>query len=258
MTELLAWFGLEQVDLWTERNLFVLGVVLVGGVLRGFVGFGAALVIIPIVSLLYSPQEAVALHAVIEIPALFRLVPVAMRHADGKLVWPLIAGLTLLMPVGTLFLAYIDPEIMKLVISLVVLAMVALVASNWRYKGHIGTTVASVTGGVGGFIQGAAGMGGPPVVAILLSRPDSPDVVRGNILATMASLHVVSPVVYASYGFFTKEIILLGIVLSPLFLLAISLGAIHYDKGGRSYYRRAALTVLTCVALFSLYRVLFA
>lgn len=256
MSDLIAWVNFGQLDLWNTRSLTLLAILLVAGMLRGFVGFGAALVIIPVVSLLYSPKEAVALHAVIEIPALFWLVPIAVRHADGKLVWPLIAGLAIMMPVGSWFLAYIDPEIMKLAIAIVVLALVALIASNWRYRGQIGKPVAFTTGAVSGVIQGAAGVGGPPIVAVLLSRPDPPDVIRGNILAAMAAIHVIAIGVYSAYGFFTKEIIVLGILFSPPFILAISLGARHYDKGGSSYYRRAALTVLACVALVSLFTVL--
>lgn len=256
MSDLIAWADFGNFDLWTTRNLLVLTTLMVAGVLRGFVGFGAALIIIPIVSLLYGPKEAVALHAVIEIPALFRLVPVAVRHADGKLVWPVIVGLAVMMPVGSWFLAYIDPEIMKLTIAIVVLTLVILVASNWQYKGRIGKPVAFTTGAISGMIQGAAGVGGPPIVAVLLSRPDPPDVIRGNILATMAAIHVFAIGVYGAYGFFTKDIVILGVLFSPPFFLAISLGARHYDKGGSSYYRRAALTVLACVALVSLYTVL--
>lgn len=256
MSDLIAWADLGQLDLWSTRNLLVLATLMVGGLLRGFVGFGAALVIIPIVSLLYSPKEAVALHAVIEIPALFRLVPIAVRHADGKLVWPLIVGLAVMMPIGSWFLAYIDPEIMTLAIAIIVLTLVILIASDWRYRGRIGKPVSFTTGAVSGMIQGAAGVGGPPIVAVLLSRPDPPDIIRGNILAAMAAIHVIAIGVYGAYGFFTKDIIILGILFSPPFILAISLGARHYDKGGSSYYRRAALTVLACVALVSLFTVL--
>ena len=242
--------------LWDVKNLLVLGVVVVGGFLRGFVGFGGALVIIPVVSLIHNPRDAVALHAVIEIPALFRLVPVAWKHADRKFIGNVILGLIVLMPVGTWFLAYIDPDIMRIAVALVVLTMVALVAADWRFPGPIGAGIAFGVGSVSGFIQGAVGTGGPPIVAVLLSRPDTSDIVRGNILGAMASLHLIAPVVLWSYGIFTSHNIAMGIVATPVFLMAIGLGARHYGVSGNSYYRAAALTVLALVAAVSLFTVL--
>ncbi|MEK9725535.1 MAG: hypothetical protein VW405_18935 [Rhodospirillaceae bacterium] len=50
-----------------ESSITLFAVVF-GGVIRGFAGFGPALVIVPIVALVYDPKTAVVLHTLIEIP----------------------------------------------------------------------------------------------------------------------------------------------------------------------------------------------
>ena len=60
--------------------------VIASGILRGYSGFGAALIIIPIFSNLYSPLVALSLHVLIEMPSLMVLLPAAIRAYDRKLV----------------------------------------------------------------------------------------------------------------------------------------------------------------------------
>ena len=60
--------------------------VVVSGVMRGYSGFGAALIIIPIFSNLYSPLTALSFHVLIEMPTLLVLLPTALKTYDKKLV----------------------------------------------------------------------------------------------------------------------------------------------------------------------------
>ena len=60
--------------------------VVVSGVLRGYSGFGAALIIIPIFSNLYSPLTALSFHVLVEMPTLLVLLPTAVKTYDKKLV----------------------------------------------------------------------------------------------------------------------------------------------------------------------------
>ena len=53
-------FGLEVLEI-----IFCIFVIAVGGFLRGFLGFGAALVIVPSLSLVLSPVEAIGILVII-------------------------------------------------------------------------------------------------------------------------------------------------------------------------------------------------
>ena len=243
---------LADLGLTDGRLLLAAAVFIVGGFLRGFIGFGSALVVVPVLSLAYGPRVGVAAFTVVEVAAIVRLLPDAVRHADRRTTLPLIATIVLAAPLGTWALANIDVRLMKGVISGTVLAMVALIALNWRFRQAARMPVVLAAGALSGLIQGSTGVGGPPVVALFLSRPDPPDTIRGNILAGLGSLGLIVVVVYGTFGLLTPLVLWLGVLAMPPYLIAIGLGARYYSREGNRFYRSAALVVLSAIALATL------
>jgi len=74
------------------RLAAVLVAVTIAGLLRGFVGFvgfGAALISVPVFSLVLGPHAAIAVNAVMGLPAVFQLLPEAVRRAERPIVLPI-------------------------------------------------------------------------------------------------------------------------------------------------------------------------
>ena len=68
-----------------ETSVCLLGVA-AGGFLRGFLGFGAALLIVPVLSLLVTPLEAIAILVLIELPNIVYLTPRSLKEFSLKTV----------------------------------------------------------------------------------------------------------------------------------------------------------------------------
>lgn len=103
--------------------------VVVSGVLRGYGGFGAALIIIPIFSNLYSPLTALSFHILVEMPTLLVLLPTALKTYDKKLVNFSLLSLVLAVPLGFSFISLIDAVFLRLFIGVIVVVSVFLI---WR------------------------------------------------------------------------------------------------------------------------------
>lgn len=230
----------------------VIAAVALSGFMRGFVGFGAALVSVPILSLVLGPKTAIAVTGVMGLPALVQLLPEAIRGAERPLVLPIGIATFLAAPVGTLLLVTIDPALMKIAISGLVLAMVAMLASGWQVKGEVGPLRLLVAGVVGGLIQGSAGMGGPPVVAVVLARAGNAVQQRANVLALMTVMSLSSLLPLVLYGLMTRRAVLIGALLFPVYSLTTWFGSRYFAVGGQAYYRRAAIGMLACVGLATL------
>ena len=71
-----------------------------------------------------------------------------------------------------------------------------------------------------GLVQGAAGVGGPPVVALVLSRPGDAETQRANVIGTVSALALSSPIPLWYYGLFTPNVLMLSVLLFPLFTLS--------------------------------------
>jgi uncharacterized protein len=234
------------------RLVIVLVAVTVAGLLRGFIGFGAALISVPVFSLVLGPHAAIAVNNVMGLPAVFQLLPEAIRRAERPVVLPICTAIIVTTPIGTWALVVTDPALMTVAISALVLLMVAVLASGWRLRGRIGKGKLIAAGVVGGLVQGLAGVGGPPVVAVALSRPGEAAQQRGNVLALMTavSLSSVLPLLY--FGLFTRQTVAIGLILIPFYSLATALGARFFARAGHRHYRRAALATLAAIGIATL------
>lgn len=224
----------------------------VGGFMRGFVGFGAALVTIPVLSLAYEPRVAVASMTVIGIPTLFQLLPDAIRTSERPIVVPISLAILLSAPFGTWLLVSVSPALMKIVISLLVVLMVAMLMRGWRLEQEVGRPILVGAGVAGGLIQGSAGIGGPPVVAVILSRPGTPVQQRGNVLALMTSVSISSVLPMLYFGLFTKQALMTGLLLLPVYGGSILLGSRYFAYAGARYFRHAAMLTLALIGIATL------
>lgn len=244
---------MDFLGLGYENLLICLLSIVAGGFMRGFLGFGAALVIVPTLSFTLPPVVAIAILVIIEIPTILYLVPTSIRDSNLKTVIPMLIGIIVAVPLGTAVLVEVNPAKMKLVISFTLLMTVALLASGWRIKGVVGKSVMSGSGLVGGFIQGAAGMGGPPLVTALMSLPDNASTTRGNIVIALSSMSLINFAALLVYGQFSNDVLTFGIISAPIYVLSNYLGAKFFRQQGNEHFRRAALIALALIAIVTIY-----
>ena len=226
-----------------------------GGFLRGFLGFGAALLIVPVLSLVMAPVEAIAILVLIELPNIVYLIPRSMRECELKTVAPMMCGLIIAVPLGTTLLVFVDPVKMKFVISIVLLGAIALLASGWRIKGKISRVTTFTAGAIGGGLQGAAGMGGPPLVTTLLSIEDDANTTRSNIIIALSTNSLMNAIAMLAYGKISFDLLQFSIVAAVLYVGATMFGAKFFRENGNEHFRKAALGLLTLIAILMLYSV---
>ena len=222
-----------------ENFSLLLIVISFSGFIRGFLGFGSGLITIPILSFLYSPIFAIVFNIIIEIPTSIYLAIVGAKTCKFKEISPMFFSTILTIPIGIIFLVSINEQIIKIIMSVLVIFFVILIASGWRIKSTITKYILFITGIISGLMQGITGMGGPPIVTVLLSKGDSNDVTRGNTL--IMSVAIVFSAIVSMYYFnlFSKILLLTGIISSPLYLLSSFIGSHFYNLSGNKYYRTA-------------------
>ena len=216
--------------------------VLIAGFMRGFVGFGAAMILIMTLSLILGPRSAVAISSLSGVVLVIQLLPETIRSSEKPFVIPFGFATFLAAPFGTLVLVSLDPAIMKIAISIFVLFMVLMMWRGWRIGG--GRIAIVGTGLAAGFAQGTAGVGGPPAVALALARPGTTVQQRANVLGTVAALAFCSILPLWYHGLFTAEVVIFSILVLPLYVFGTWLGQRFFSQKGQHIYRIAALWVL--------------
>lgn len=232
----------------------VAGAAMLAGVVRGFSGFGAALILIPPLAAAFGPPAALPILAMVDWPITLPLVPRAFRQANLAEVIPIVIGAMITIPLGVTTLLWADPTFARWGMSGFVLTAVAVMASGWRYTKPTPRAGAFVIGLILGFCSGFFGMGGPIILVFWLASQASAGRVRANIIALFAITTVASFITYYYNGLVTPMVLTVGVVLMPLYGLAIWTGARLFGLASEQTYRRVALSIVATVAILSLFR----
>jgi hypothetical protein len=223
-----------------------------GCVVRGFTGFGAAMFQVPMFALLFPAPQAVATAAGLGALASLQLLPGAARHAQWRQVGTLTVFALLTIPLGSLVLLTLDPDLMRRAISAMVLALVPLLASGLRLPVAPGPWSAGGVGALSGLINGATGVGGPPVVLYLLAGPNPANINRANLIGYYTFLNGGTCLSLLLHGVFTRSVLWYVLALWPVQIVSLWLGSWLFRRASDRIYRRIALAILLAVALFGL------
>jgi uncharacterized membrane protein YfcA len=158
---------------------------LVAGCARGFSGFGGALIFVPVASSLVGPKLAVPLLLIVDLVLTPGLLPKAWRNADRPNVGVMAVGAVLGIPMGTYMFTHVDGIVIRWAIVSIVVALLAMLMSGWRYHGHPHASLTAAVGLMSGLFSGAAQVGGPPVVAYWLGGAFAPQTVRAISCSTL-------------------------------------------------------------------------
>lgn len=230
----------------------VVATAFVGGFMRGFVGFGSALVVIMVFSAIFGPLVAVPVAALLGLPSAFQLLPDALRDSERAFVLPFGAAVFLAAPLGTYVLVIVDPAHLKIAISLFVLAAVVQLHRGWHPPGPQGHGLLAVTGAAAGLVQGAAGVGGPLVVTMALARQGTAESQRGNVIAAVTVLALSTQIPLWIAGLFTQQVLVMGLLLFLLYAGGTWAGARFFRGSGQRHFRNAALVLLAAIGVVTL------
>lgn len=239
-------------DLLSFAFLVAAAVAFIAGMVRGFAGFGAAMLMTPIFSALYGPALGVVLCLLLEIAVALPLLPRAVPLVDWRRIGLLLIAAAVGVPFGNLVLTNSNPAPMRWAISGIVLSAVILLASGWRYHGrpNAGATVGA--GVISGFLNGLSGMAGPPIAFYYLAGADSAAKVRANLTTYFVFVDMMTLSVFAARDLLSWSTALHGLVLAPAVMLGGIAGERLFPLASESFYRRLALVLLVAVAFGSL------
>jgi hypothetical protein len=251
MTDLLA-STLGALPLWAMVYAGV--VVFMGGVLRGYTGFGFALAVVPLLSLILPPAEIVPAVVAIGIPAGLLLIGRIGRIADWRSTISLALGAIPGLPLGVWALATLSADAMRAIIGLIVLAAVFLLWRGLRFRSTPPRRARFGLGFLSGMINGATAMGGPPVIIYYLALPGEVAIGRASILAFFFFLSIATTTSAALAGLFTPRVLVWAALMLPCFFVGSWLGDRGFDKTGADTYRRIAMIALALVAIVAIVR----
>jgi uncharacterized membrane protein YfcA len=247
--ELMAglWSALQEPRIW-----FVLAISLIGGVVRGYSGFGGALIVIPLAAMAMGPTIAVPMFYLFDLgsatPYGYRSLPTCKWSE----ILPMLTGHLLMLPVGAWMLTSLDSTSVRWGMEACVISMLALLISGWRYTGRPTPSASVGVGAFAGVLGSATGISGPPIIAYWLGQKENAAAIRNNIMAYYALSSTATDVLFLWRGLFTWQVVIYAIIIWPAYAGGLWGGAKMFKYSSDRMFRVSAYVLIAISAVLSL------
>ncbi|AXX97544.1 sulfite exporter TauE/SafE family protein [Profundibacter amoris] len=221
----------------------------VAGLVRGFSGFGTAMVYLPVAGQILTPFQALTTLMVMDLIGPLPNIPSAIRTGHKRDILRLSAGTLVALPLGVLVLGLIAPEVFRYGVSLISLLLLVLLMAGVRYHGTLRPPMVYGTGAVGGFLAGSVGLPGPPVIMLYMASPNPSEVIRANIMVYLLLCDLMMIGVLHLNGYLQVSAVALGALLILPYLAANVLGGWLFRPGYERLYRAIAYFIIAASAL---------
>lgn len=232
--------------------LGIAGAALAGGVSRGFSGFGAALVFVPLASAAAGPRAAVPVLALMECVACLVFLPNAWRHAARREVAVMSGGAICAVPVGAMILAASDPVALRWGMTGLVFVAVAVLASGLRYRGAGSVPLTLGVGAAGGLMSGTAMLGGVPPAVFWLGRNAPAVVVRANMNLYFAVLTAAVTAAFLWRGLVGAQTLWFALAAAPAYGAGLRAGALLFARSSEAGFRLAGIALILAAAVLGM------
>lgn len=222
------------------------------GIVRGFTGFGTAMVYLPVAAQVLSPFEALTTLLIKDLTGPLIHVPRALRDGDPGDVARLGLGALVGLPFGVWVLSQVPPEVFRWGISLVALTMLALLIGGVRYRGRLTRPLIFTTGAAGGFLAGSVGLPGPPIILLYMASTLPVTAIRANSMLYLILADILLLAVLWWNGYLVVTALMLGVLMILPYTLGNWVGALLFRPGAERYYRGAAYLIIAGSALLGL------
>jgi uncharacterized membrane protein YfcA len=219
---------------------------------RSTLGFGEALVAVPLLALVMPVTVAAPIASLVSITVAAVVVVQDWRQVRWRSAVPLVLATFAGIPVGLTLLTRAPEPLVKSVLALVILAFSVQAlrgASGW----HIAREGAAwVFGLVAGVLGGAYGMNGPPLVVYGSARGWSPSEFRATLQGYFLPASAAGMLGYWWIGLWTSSVNRFYLTSLPLVVLAIALGRIVNKRMSGRRFTVAVYMSLVAIAILLL------
>ncbi len=231
--------------------LAVSAVVFLGSVVNGLVGFGFALVAVPLLFLFLPPTTIVATALVLGLLTNGLIVIDTFKQVRWRDIAVLFPFSVLGMLFGGQLLVVFTPKALQLFASTLVLAftgVLALVGTGMRVRRRFLT----MAGAVSGLLGTSVGLDGPPVVLVYSGVSDG----RGQVRSTLASYFTLTGLtgaaILAIQGIVAPSELLTALLFAPAAFCGKLLGTLLLPRVSARRFRHLVLMVMGATAVLGI------
>ena len=227
-------------SLGNAATVQVLAVLFLATLVRSTLGFGEALVAVPLLALVMPVQVAAPLSVLVSITVAGVVVIQDWRNVHIRSAGWLVLSTLFGIPLGLLLLKTVPESIVKAILGAFIVAFAIYTLLVRRQRELSNDRLAPLFGFTAGVLGGAYGMNGPPLVVYGMLRGWTPTQFRATLQGYFLVASIVGMAGYALTGLWTP-------IVSGYFLLSLPLALIAIILGHAIHRRLSSTRFLICV-----------
>jgi len=240
-----------------EITLFVI-IIFIAAFLKSSIGFGNAIIAMPLLALTIGLNIAVPLVAIISLVISIIVISKDWRLIDLKIVWRLIASSLIGIPIGLLILKNINESIIKCFLAVLIILFSIYNLLKPKFKKFIeNENAAFIFGFITGIIGGAYNTIGPPIAIYGNLKKWPPNIFRASILGYYLPTGLFTITGHYFMGFWTNSFFNYLLLSIPITIIAIILGNLLNNKINKELFRKIINYFLIFIGLILLSSVIY-
>jgi uncharacterized membrane protein YfcA len=237
------------------ENIILLSLIIfIASIVRGFTGFGLALVAVPLIQFIMPVSDTAVFIAIIN--AVFSVIYFrrSRNSVSGLPLGRMAVWTGIGVAAGTAVLKFINPAYIQLVWGVLIILIVVALVRGFSFGIRSDKSAMTLSGLFGGLLAGATGITGPPV-AIILSSMKTPRE-KFNAVISLFIFFAVSYALlfYLVAGLVKTDTFLLAMCSVPALIAGLYSGDRLVAKISQQAFTMVVYIVLIIMGLITLYK----
>ena len=204
--------------------VLVLAVLFVAGMTKATLGFGEALITMPLLTLLVGVQMAAPITALVMTTLTGFLLLQSWQHIDFQATWRVMVAAVIGIPFGVWGLRALPAQSITLALGVVLIVVGLFYLARPTVSWVPGPRWGYLFGFIAGLFGGAFTAGGPPVVIFGTLRRLPPEEFRATLQGCFTPLNIFILLGHALAGLWTQPVLELYALSLPVIFIALWIG----------------------------------
>jgi uncharacterized membrane protein YfcA len=229
-------------------------IIFIASLVRGFTGFGLALVAVPLIQFFLPVSDTAVFIALVNICFSLLYFRRSKRYIKGQPIGTMALWTGAGVAVGTVILKFVNPAYIQLVWGVLILLIVIALIRGMNFGIRSERSAFRLSGMLGGILAGATGITGPPV-AIILSSVKTPKEKFSAVLSLFILFAVsFAFVFYYAAGLIHVRTLLLALTTIPAMLAGLYIGDRLVSRINQKTFTAVIYVVLVIMGIITLYK----
>jgi uncharacterized membrane protein YfcA len=227
-------------------------IIFVAGFTQGFTGFGSALIMLPLLTLLMGVKTVVPLVILLGLCINLILLMQVYREINWERIFVLLAGNVPGILCGVYILKVMSTSFLEVIIGVLLITFPPYLMLKSIPEREVARKWALPVGFLSGVLSGSVGAGGPPVIIYTAMQPWSKLAIKSTLVGFFLLTSVVASLAQAVGGLMTGKVLTLFAWSMPALFTGVLTGSWLFDRVDSGVYKKVLNVLLMLLGVLML------